>query len=120
MFRVAVFGVGTAGSRNALGLEPDLWGEPRRVLDGEYGRLSFSVDGNFLLVDRYGVDGAPAVGKALVVPARGGDAVPVADGDVTCPAGGPEEHAIAHVEAPGSMLVSLGDRHPVVLTADGT
>ena len=128
-------------------------GDPREVLSGDYSKLSFSADGDFLLADQSGVDGAPAVGKALVVPTRGGDPVPVADGAVTYPTWGPEGHAIAYVEAPGtvrvvgkpgdtprdlhqqpdiraadfdnidwvpgSMLVSLGEHHPVVLTVDG-
>jgi hypothetical protein len=128
-------------------------GEPRTLLSGEYSTLSFSVDGDFLLADQSGVDGAPAVGEALVVPTGGGDPVPVADGAVTYPAWGPEGHVIAYVESPGtlrvvgkpgetprdlhqrpdiraadldsidwvpgSMLVSLGAEHPVVLDVDG-
>ncbi|MGB3437234.1 MAG: hypothetical protein WBA97_00665 [Actinophytocola sp.] len=129
-------------------------GEPRRVLDGEYRVLSFSTDGNFLLADQRAVDGAPAVGKAVVVPARGGDAIPVAAGDITYPAWAPDGHAIVYVEAPGTlrvvgkpgdtprdlhqqpdiraadldnidwvpgtMLVSLGEDHPVTFGVNGT
>lgn len=128
-------------------------GEPRTVLSGDYSTLSFSTDGDFLLVDESGVDDAPSVGKAVVVPTRGGEPVPVADGAVTYPTWGPEGHVIAYVEAPGtlrvvgkpgdtprdlhqqpdlraadfenidwvpgSMLVSLGQDHPVVLAVDG-
>jgi Tol biopolymer transport system component len=131
-----------------------LSGESRKVLDGEYSRLSFSADGNFLLADQRGVDGDAAVGKAVVVPARGGEPIPVAEGEVTYPTWAPDGHAILYVEAPGtlrvvgkpgdtprdlhqqpdiraadldnldwvpgSVLVSLGDGHPVVLTVDGT
>lgn len=82
-----------------------LSGESRKVLAGEYSRLSFSADGNFLLADQRGVDGAPAVGEAVVVPARGGGPVPVADGEVTYPAWAPDGHAIVYVEAPGMLRV---------------
>jgi hypothetical protein len=51
------------------------------------------------------VDGAAAVGKAVVVPARGGEPVPVADGQVTYPVWAPDGHAIAYVEAPGTLRV---------------
>ncbi|MFI7680210.1 TolB family protein [Actinophytocola sp. NPDC049390] len=82
-----------------------LSGESRKVLDGEYRVLSFSSDGNFLLADQRDADGNPGVGTARVVPARGGDPVPVADGQVTYPGWGPEGHAIAYVEAPGTLRV---------------
>lgn len=80
-------------------------GDPRKVLDGEYSTLSFSSDGDFLLADQRDADGYAAVGKARVVPARGGDAVPVASGDVMLPTWAPEGHALAYVEKPGTLRV---------------
>ena len=82
-----------------------LSGESRKVLDGEYNKLSFSADGNFLLADQPGPDFTAAIGKAVVVPARGGDPIPVADGKVRYPAWAPDGHAIAYVEAPGTLRV---------------
>lgn len=82
-----------------------LSGESRKVLDGEYDRLSFSADGNFLLADQPTPDYTPAAGKAVVVPARGGDPIPVADGKVMYAAWAPDGHAIVYVEAPGTLRV---------------
>lgn len=77
--------------------------EPRKVLDGEYRILSLSSDGQFLLADQRGADGAAAENKARVVPTVGGDPIPVAKGKVTAPTWSPEGHAIAYVEAPGTL-----------------
>lgn len=79
--------------------------DQHKVLDGEYRLLSFSSDGAFLLADQQGEEGAPAVGKARVVPTTGGDPVRVAAGDVTYPTWAPEGHAIAYVEGPGTVRV---------------
>lgn len=80
-------------------------GEPRKVLDGRYTILSFSSDGEFLLADRYGKDGAASEGTARVVPVRGGDPIAVAAGRVTYPTWAPKGHAIAYVEPPGTLRV---------------
>lgn len=80
-------------------------GDQRTVLDGVYSVLSFSSDGNFLLADERDEEGNPAVGKACVVPVRGGDPVLVAAGGVTVPTWAPEGHALAYVEAPGIVRV---------------
>jgi dipeptidyl aminopeptidase/acylaminoacyl peptidase len=82
-----------------------LSGESRKVLDGEYSTLSFSADGNFLLADQPSPDYSAGVGKAVVVPARGGDPIPVADGKVMYPTWAPDGHALAYVEAPGTLRV---------------
>ncbi|MFC4858157.1 hypothetical protein [Actinophytocola glycyrrhizae] len=80
-------------------------GQPRKVLDGEYRVLSFSPDGNFLLADQRDEELNAVEGKARVVPVRGGDPVPVADGAVMYPGWAPEGHAIVYVEAPGTLRV---------------
>jgi Tol biopolymer transport system component len=80
-------------------------GEPRKLLDGEYRILSFSADGEFLLADQHGKDGAAAQGTARVVPTRGGEPIPVAGGAVTYPTWAPKGHAIAYIEAPGTLRV---------------
>jgi Tol biopolymer transport system component len=80
-------------------------GEPRKVLDGEYRILSFSSDGEFLLADQDGPDGLAAEGKARVVPTRGGEPIPVAQGTVAYPTWAPTGHAIAYVETPGALRV---------------
>lgn len=82
-----------------------LSGESRKVLDGEYSRLSFSADGNFLLADQPSPDYTAGVGTAVVVPARGGEPIPVADGKVMHPGWAPEGHAVVYVEAPGTLRV---------------
>jgi Tol biopolymer transport system component len=80
-------------------------GMSRTVLDGgEYTLLSFSADGEFLLADETSLY-EPAVGRARVVPTRGGDPVPVATGDVRFPTWAPEGHAIAYVDSPGTLRV---------------
>lgn len=72
--------------------------------------------------------GEPAVGRVgrglgrLVLGSavgRGGDPIPVADGQVTYPGWAPDGHAIGYVEAPGTVRV-VGDGHPVLLSIDGT
>lgn len=78
-------------------------GTSRKVLDGEYNLLSFSADGQFLLADQLSDPLVEA--EPRVVPTGGGDPVPVADGDVSFPTWGPEGHAIAYVEAPGTLRV---------------
>ena len=80
-------------------------GGPHKVLDGQYRTLSFSADGAFLLADQQDRDGDAAVGKARVVPARGGDPVPVAAGKVRYPTWAPEGHAIAYVDAAETVRV---------------
>jgi len=80
-------------------------GDPRMLLDGDYWKLSFSADGDFLLADVYQDDGVPPVGKARVVPVAGGEPVRVADGEVTQPGWAPEGHAIAYIETPDTLRV---------------
>ncbi len=90
--------------------EPELWladqagGEPKAALPGmRYeGRraLSFSPDGQWLLIDsmaRY-ADTSPVRGSARALPTDGGNAVPVADGEVGYPTWAPEGHAIAYLD----------------------
>lgn len=79
--------------------------DPHKVLDGAYRVLSFSADGNFLLADRRTPDGYAGTGTARVVPARGGDPVPVADGPVRFPGWAPDGHAIVYVESPDTLRV---------------
>ncbi|OLF16729.1 PD40 domain-containing protein [Actinophytocola xanthii] len=70
--------------------------------------LSFSPNGKWLLVDsgtQYVTSSPRPGGFARVVPATGGDPVPVADGDVAFPTWAPGGQAIAYVEPPGSVKV---------------
>jgi hypothetical protein len=80
-------------------------GESRKVLDGEYDKLSFSSDGHFLLADWRTPGGYVGTGTARVVPARGGEPVPVADGPVRYPAWAPKGHAIVYVQSQDALLV---------------
>jgi hypothetical protein len=93
--------------------------EPRQLLDGEYRVLSFSSDGAFLLADQRDENGDAAVGKARVVPARGGDPVPVASGGVRFPTWAPEGHAIAYVDAGAVKVVGRPGDKPRVLHEEG-
>jgi hypothetical protein len=69
--------------------------------------LSFSPDGESLLVDSQTPYAARDVtgGRAVVVPADGGRAYPVARGEVGYPAWVPGADAIAYVDLPGSLKV---------------
>jgi hypothetical protein len=69
--------------------------------------LSFSPDGESLLVDSQTPYAAHDVtgGRAVVVPADGGRAHPVARGQVGYPAWVPGADAIAYVELPGSLKI---------------
>jgi Tol biopolymer transport system component len=79
--------------------------EQRTVLGGDYWLLSFSADGAFLLADKFASDNEAVVGKARVVPVRGGPPVPVAAGKVRYPTWSPHGHAIAYVDDPGTLRV---------------
>jgi Tol biopolymer transport system component len=83
-----------------------------RALPGKTGEdrmlLSFSPDGQWLLVDSatpYGLLSSPEGGQARVVPAEGGDPVPVADGAVGYPTWSPGGHALAYVDLPNKLNV---------------
>ena len=80
-------------------------GEKRRLLAGDYWNLSFSADGAFLLANATESDTGPATDTARVVPVRGGKALPVASGGVTYPTWAPKGHALAYVEAAGTIKV---------------
>jgi dipeptidyl aminopeptidase/acylaminoacyl peptidase len=81
-------------------------GEPVEVLRGDdVADLSFSSDGEYLLVDTYDVEDGPEPGAARVVAASGGTPVRVAAGDVVRPVWSPEGHAIAYVELPETLRV---------------
>lgn len=87
-------------------------GDADVVLPGEKGQdrmlLSFSPDGQWLLADSatpYGLQSSPEGGHARVVPADGGDPVPVADGAVGFPAWSPGGHALVYVDLPGELNV---------------
>ena len=90
---------GESGSVYTVGLAGD---EPRRLIDGAYPILSFSADGQYLLVDERGL---PADGRARVVRVVGGNAVPVASGSVTYPTWAPRGQSLAYVAAPGTLRV---------------
>ncbi|GAB3462302.1 hypothetical protein GCM10027436_72090 [Actinophytocola sediminis] len=86
-------------------------GEAQRAVPGEGGQdrmlLSFSPDGEWLLVDsfaQYGQYAQPAGGQALVVPADGGDPVPLAD-KAGYPTWSPEGHALAYIAVPDKLMV---------------
>lgn len=86
-------------------------GEPERVFSAEDGQdwmlLSFSPDGEWLLADSlrfYGTYATPEGGHSRVIPADGGDPVPVSD-NAGFPAWSPGGHAIAYVELPDRLMV---------------
>jgi Tol biopolymer transport system component len=87
----------------------------RKVLDGTYWVLSLSADGAYLLVDQQDQNGDAVVGKARVVPTRGGKAVPVAPGGVRYPAWAAKGHALAYVERDVVKVVSESGAKPRVL-----
>jgi hypothetical protein len=68
----------------------------------------------FLLADGQAEDAKPAVGKARVVPARGGEPLPVA-ADVTVPTWAPQGHAVAYLEAGAVKVVGKPGAKPRVL-----
>ncbi|HEY7595045.1 MAG TPA: hypothetical protein VH969_17970 [Actinophytocola sp.] len=76
--------------------------------------LSFSPDGESLLVDSLAPYASPAPdgGRARVVPVAGGRARPVAQGEVAFPAWVPDTGAIAYVELPGGLEVVAGPGGP--------
>lgn len=84
--------------------------DPRNVLPGsreDLAVLSFSPDGQWLLVDSSGRDGnGYTPGDALVIPTAGrSDPRPVADGLVAYPTWSPTGHAIAYVESLRTLSV---------------
>jgi hypothetical protein len=90
-----------------------------KVLDGEFWMLSFSSDGAYLLVDQQDQNGDAVVGKARVVPARGGEPVPVAPGGVRYPAWAAKGHALAYVEGDAVKVVDEPGARPKVLFDGG-
>jgi hypothetical protein len=90
-----------------------------KALDGEYWMLSFSADGAYLLVDQQDQNGDAVAGKARVVPARGGDPVPVAPGGVRYPAWAAKGHALAYVEGAAVKVVDEPGARPQVLFEGG-
>ncbi|GAB3462315.1 hypothetical protein [Actinophytocola sediminis] len=87
-------------------------GTPERVLPGDGAEdrmlLSFSPDGQWLLVDslrQYGQYTALEGGQAVIVPADGGDPVPVAD-QAGFPTWSPEGHALAYVALPDRLMIA--------------
>lgn len=76
--------------------------------------LSFSSDGALLLADQLGDYSEGKIGAARVVPARGGDAVPVASGGVQYPTWAPKGHAIAYVDKAVKVVGQPGDKPRVL------
>lgn len=70
--------------------------------------LSFSPDGESLLVDSVGPYSSYSSGggHARIVPAEGGRARPVAKGEVAFPAWIPETGGLVYVELPGRLMVA--------------
>jgi hypothetical protein len=82
-------------------------GEPSEVMRGEFATLTISADGEYLMADGSSA-GGPAMGEARVVPARGGEPEPVAEGNVVAPTWSPEGHAIAYLD-PAGTLSAVGE-----------
>lgn len=84
-------------------------GDPTEVLRTDhYADLSFSPDGEYLLIAGGDPDDGGEPGSSRVVRVSGGEPVPVATGDVVHPVWSPEGHAIAYVELPGTLRVVGG------------